>query len=161
MRTLGSYICCLEVEEVELRVLRRTGGAAVFVISYMHVHRCRIKKHAFVVCLHECGHICQVSGVQSCKGQKCGVLVEWTWLKTDVWDTTASGVMRGPPAFKARLSITLLIRQPGCLRCITIYNTSNNHMILLESEIKDILWSWSDACNKYWRDSDLPRAHIC
>lgn len=43
MRTLGIYIYSVEVEETELIVLRRTGGTAVFVISRVHVCRCRIK----------------------------------------------------------------------------------------------------------------------
>lgn len=102
MRTLGSCICYVEVEETELGVVR-TGGTGVFVISCVHVHRCRIKNIDVAVCVHECGHICQVSEVHSCKAEKCVVLVEWTWLKTDVWDTAASGATRVLPAFQAQV----------------------------------------------------------
>lgn len=66
MRTLGSDIRYVEVEETELRVVRGAGGTSAFVFLCVHVHGRREEKHAYVVCVHDAF----VSKVHSCRGEK-------------------------------------------------------------------------------------------
>lgn len=149
MRTLGSYMCYVEVEEMELRVIRKTGGTGVFLISCVHVHGFREKNmHLWFVFMT---HLSGLKGAQLQRRKMCSL--GWVDVtKNGSLGYSSIGCDEGSASFQAKV---VKYRSDLTTRLSEVYN----HLCYILKYLQqpyDSLVSWAEIDNSWsWCDVSI------